>query len=63
MTAAQTELHQLIESVPHDGQKIVEHLDVGNPTERIVLAAERDDFRFDRHGHAWSNGASSIACG
>jgi nucleotide-binding universal stress UspA family protein len=44
MTAAQTELHQLIESVPHDGQKIVEHLDVGNPTERIVLAAERDDF-------------------
>ena len=44
MAIAQNELHRLVESVPHEGKSIVEHLDAGNPTDRIVLTAERDGF-------------------
>lgn len=44
MAGARDELRRLVASVPHTGQKIVEHVDAGNPPERIVSTAERGGF-------------------
>ncbi len=42
--AARTELHQFVLGAPHAGGQVIEHVDYGNPTERILAAVEQNRF-------------------